>query len=104
MRTEKRREQILILLSSNSIEAMTATQIHDELFDWFGIDISRKTVTRDIDILIKRKDVLITGTYPPRYYKSQNCTFSLKLSVIEINQILTEIKNQDLIEKFKKFI
>lgn len=104
MQNEKRREQILILLSSNPIEAMTITQIYDELYEWFGTDVCRKTVTRDIDHLIKSKDIIITGTYPPRYYKSQHCSFVFRLTVKEIIQLLSEVKSNVLREKFKKYI
>jgi hypothetical protein len=104
MQAEKRRDQIIIILSSNPEESMTATQIHDELYDWFGLDVCRKTVTRDIDLLIKRKDLLICGTYPPRYYKSKNCNINVKLSVDEITLLLTEITTESLKLKFKKLI
>jgi hypothetical protein len=84
---------------------MTVTEIHDALSKRLGLDISRKTVERDMIQMIESVMVSINPGPPSRYTLNRPHEFEVTLGIGDIKMILQLLEpNTDLYLKLKRVL
>jgi predicted DNA-binding transcriptional regulator YafY len=85
-----------------SSQALTISEIHEGLTKRLGIEISRKTIERDLLEMSEAQAVAIIPGVPSRFTLSAPSEIELVLSVEEVKSILELIRtNADLYQKIK---
>jgi hypothetical protein len=76
-------------------EPVTVTEIHEALSLRMNLDISRKTVEREIIEIVENQLVLAFVGVPSKLILNKTTEIELSLKVEEIQSILTLLERQD---------
>ena len=100
----KRIKKIKDFLKSQSVSS-TITEIHKTLKNRFGLDISRKTIERDIDELVEERIVLFLPGLPTRYKIIPQNEIELNLTKEEIRTIISNLgESTEISMKLKRYL
>ncbi len=84
-------------------EAMSVSEIHEALAKRQGIDVSRKTIERDISDMVEDKRVALILGMPTRYHLIQSSEVEVTLRVDEITHLLEMLDvSSELYQKLKR--
>jgi hypothetical protein len=84
-------------------EPFTVTEIHEALSLRMGLDISRKTIERDIIEMVDNQSVLAILGVPSKYTLNKTSEIELSLKVEEIETILKYLEpTSDIYQKLQK--
>lgn len=95
-----------ILKTSENSGGLTISQIHDELYNNFLEEVSRKTVARDLESLISYKLIQKVKSYPAKFIVNKQNLKKVELDedeVIYLNKVLKknirDLISQRIIQK-----
>ena len=84
-------------------EAMRVSEIHEALAKRQGIDVSRKTIERDISDMVEDKRVALILGMPTRYHLIQSSEVEVTLRVDEITHLLEMLDvSSELYQKLRR--
>jgi predicted DNA-binding transcriptional regulator YafY len=84
-------------------EAMSVSEIHEALAKRQGMDVSRKTIERDIGDMVEDKRVALILGMPTRYQLIQLSEVEVTLMVDEITHLLEMLDvSSELYQKLKR--
>ena len=94
--------KILKILFSNKEQAQSISELRNEIYERYRIDVTRKTIVRDIEGLLEKQKILVVEGYPKRYYGLSNQkTINVELTCEELELVkscLGEVRNSNLIK------
>jgi DeoR/GlpR family transcriptional regulator of sugar metabolism len=83
----------------------TISEIHEAMNKRLGLDISRKTIERDICELMEEGLLLVKEGIPSKYSPSHPLEFEVLLKLEEINHILSKLDiDSDLYQKLSRLL
>ena len=83
--------------------SVTVTEIHDALSKRMHLEVSRKTIERDMIEMVEMKSVSVISGIPSKYTLNKPNEIEITLTIEEIDEILRMINDQSkLYIKFKK--
>lgn len=78
---------------------VTITEIYEWIFKTCHIDVTRKTIQRDMDELIERKEVLQREGCPLRFSLIETKTYQIELTLVEVDEVLASLTNKPAIQE-----
>jgi predicted DNA-binding transcriptional regulator YafY len=82
---------------------MTVTEIHEALSKRMHLDVSRKTIERDMVLMIEMGMVSVITGVPSKYTLNKPNEIEIVLTIEEISEVLQIMNDQSkLYTKFKK--
>lgn len=78
---------------------LTITEIYESIVKSYHIDVSRKTIQRDMEELIEKKIVRQKEGSPLKFTLIQNKSYNIKLTINEIDEILEILFSKPLIRE-----
>ncbi len=78
---------------------VTITEIYEWIFKTCQIDVTRKTIQRDMDELIERKEVLQREGCPLHFTLIESKTYQIELTLLEVDEVLESLTNKPAIQE-----
>ena len=89
---------------------LSISEIHNYLFDRQGIDVTRKTIQRDIEDMEERGIIAKLNSYPAKYQLTDSEVLHIELSLEEIGiminaleQLIKHGPNEKLLALIRKY-
>jgi molybdopterin-biosynthesis enzyme MoeA-like protein len=100
----ERLKKIKNLIRSQS-SPLTISEIHEALVKRLGLEVSRKTIERDIDDLIEARILIVLPGMPARFELIVQDEIELVLKVQEIKEIIEVMGiESEISQKLKKLL
>lgn len=85
--------------------AVTVTEIHEAISRRMHLDVSRKTIERDMIEMVESNIVSVANGVPSKYTLNQPTNIEIILKVEEIELILKHLDpSSDVFKKLQKFL
>ncbi len=78
---------------------VTVTEIYEHIYKASHIDVTRKTIQRDMEELIERKEVLQQEGCPLRFSLIESKTYQIELTLKEIDEVLESLTSKPMIQE-----
>jgi len=80
-------------ISGQSNRPMTISEIHDGIYEALQVDVSRRTIQRDIISMIEDGEIEQINTYPLKYKLKRKDVHTLDFSIEEIKGLISFIES-----------